>query len=680
MLSENRLANEKSPYLLQHAHNPVDWYPWGEEAFEKARDEDKPVFLSVGYSTCHWCHVMAHESFEDAEVADILNREYVPVKVDREERPDIDAVYMAVCQALTGQGGWPLTVIMTPDQKPFFAGTYFPKHRRYSMPGLVDILKTVADGWKRDRAALVESGDRVAEAIRGRDAGGAAAEMPGERQIKDAYALFGRSFDDVNGGFGGAPRFPSPHNLLFLLRYHHATGDAHALFMAEKTLEQMYRGGIFDHIGFGFSRYSTDNRWLVPHFEKMLYDNALLTLAYLETYQITKKPLYKAVSEKIIAFVLREMTGDEGGFYSAQDADSEGVEGKYYVFDKNEIIDVLGQADGEAFCARFGVTGQGNFEGKNIPNLLDAPDFAAQDERTEQMCEKLRAYRARRTRLHIDDKILTAWNALMIAALARAHAVLGNQVYLDAAHRAAAFVEKRLTARDGRRLYTRYRDGEAAHSGTLDEYAFYVWAQIELYEADFDPAHLARALEINAAMAELFADDNGRGFFLSASEGERLILRPKEFYDGAMPSGNSVAAMNLVRLAALTGDPALEAQAQKQLEAFPGEVKSYPAGFGFYLCALMHALGPSNEIVCAAEGDAALEPFRAFLREHFLPFSSVLVRRTGDESPDALAPFIRDYRQKDGKTTYYVCANHACAAPVTNTDALAELITPHSIR
>ncbi|MDD4797538.1 MAG: thioredoxin domain-containing protein, partial [Eubacteriales bacterium] len=442
----NHLLRETSPYLLQHAHNPVDWYPWGDEAFKKAQAQDKPVFLSIGYSTCHWCHVMAHESFEDDEVAALLNRFYIAVKVDREERPDVDAVYMNACQVLTGSGGWPLTIVMTPDQQPFFAGTYLPQRGNGGRMGLMELLETLAGQWQTNREKLLHAGAQITDFLREQAARQPAAAALSFAPLHRAFEQFRQSFDAQNGGFGRAPKFPSPHNLLFLLRYGRAEAQPQALSMVEKTLTQMYRGGLFDHIGGGFSRYSTDARYLVPHFEKMLYDNALLALAYAEAAGATGQDLYAWVARRTLDYVLRELTDADGGFYSAQDADSDGIEGKYYVFTPGEVADVLGEQAGRRFCEEYGITRRGNFEGKSIPNLLENPAYLAlPDGAVCAAQEKLYAYRLGRTSLHKDDKILTAWNGLMLAALARAYALLGDSPYLPAARRAASFLSSRLS-------------------------------------------------------------------------------------------------------------------------------------------------------------------------------------------------------------------------------------------
>lgn len=530
----NHLQHETSPYLLQHAENPVDWYPWGEAAFRRAREEDKPVFLSIGYSTCHWCHVMAHESFEDAEIAEILNRYFVSVKVDREERPDIDSIYMAVCQAFTGSGGWPTSIFMTAEQKPFFAGTYFPKSGWGGRPGLRELLLVIHEKWETDRTTLLRQADAVVSAL---EQGGGEPGTADAGLLDSAVLLYKQTYDRKNGGFGDAPKFPTPHNLLFLLTYYERRRDAACLEMAERTLVQMYRGGLFDHIGFGFCRYSTDGRFLVPHFEKMLYDNALLILAYCKAYAVTKKTLYLEIAEKTAAYVLREMTSPEGGFYSAQDADSDGEEGKYYLFTPEEITGLLGQTDGEAFNRRFGISGTGNFEGKNIPNLLNSEP---QDNTFDGLLEKVYQYRKKRCALHLDDKVLTSWNALMTAALCRLYRVSGKAMYLTAAKRAEDFIQKYLW--ENGRLFVSFRAGRRGAKGFLDDYAAYLYAQLALYEATLEQEHLDRAERLCGDVLASFRDGENGGFYLYGSDSETLLLRPKETYDGAIPSGNSMMA------------------------------------------------------------------------------------------------------------------------------------------
>lgn len=673
----NQLIHEKSPYLLQHAHNPVKWYPWGEEAFSKAKAENKLIFLSIGYSTCHWCHVMAHESFEDEEVADMLNSLYIAIKVDKEERPDIDSVYMGVCQMLTGQGGWPLTVILTPDKKPVFAGTYFPKHSRYQMPGVMDILSAVATQWKNDPSKLLTSADEITSLLQqeNKSPEGANAERALSKDIlQKTAATFSQTFDEQYGGFGRSPKFPTPHHILFLLRYAYFEKDDRALEMAEKTLQQMYRGGIFDHIGFGFSRYSTDEKWLVPHFEKMLYDNALLTMSYLEAFQITRKELYRTVAIKTMDYVLRELTDETGGFYCAQDADSEGVEGKYYVFTPDEIIACLGEEDGTYFNEYFDITAQGNFEGKNIPNLLGNLQFDQPNKRIDELSKQLFSYRIDRTFLHKDDKILTSWNALMIVAFAKAYRIIGDERYLQAAEHAISFLESNLMKKDGR-LSVRYRDGETSGDGHVDDYAFTVWALLELYQATFHSNYLVNACQLNDKLLDDFFDRENGGFYLYGKDSESLIARPKELYDGAIPSGNSVAAYGLFQLAKLTGNAELEELAEKQLTYLASNVQDYPAGYSFAMMAFMLALYPSREVVCAVKNQADLQAVQDVFSRYFTPNTVILVL---DEQNKAklgeIAEFTKAYECKNDQTTYYICENNSCSPPFHSMQELEQKI------
>lgn len=654
----NHLQSEKSPYLLQHADNPVDWYPWGDEAFHKAVSEDKPVFLSIGYSTCHWCHVMAHESFEDTAVAALLNRDFVAVKVDREERPDVDAVYMSVCHALTGSGGWPLTVILTPRQKPFFAGTYFPKRRRYGRPGLTDILEQTARLWRQDREQLLNAGEEITAVI-ARDQPSGAKE-PERELLRQGYALLRRQFDQRWGGFSPAPKFPAPHNLLFLMRYAELEKEPDALAMAEKTLEAMARGGIHDQFGGGFSRYSTDEKWLVPHFEKMLYDNALLLMAYGRAYQITGTALYADTACRTADYILRELTDESGGFFCGQDADSDGVEGKYYTFTPEEVFEALGEEAGREICQLYGITKSGHFEGKNIPNRIGQkePPLPADDIRLK----KLRAYRLHRTALHRDDKILLSWNAWTIIALAQAGRILTNERYSEAAKRAAKFIEDHMTDEQNR-LYLRWRDGEAAHAGQLEDYAVYALALTALYRLTFDPSYLQNAVQRARQMMELFEDRVGGGYFLTAADAERLIIRPKETYDGALPSGNSAAAMVLQRLALLTGETFFREAADRQLRFLAGEVDSYPAGHSFALTAMADALYPHRELVCAVKEGIPKELGR-FLRIHPAESLHLLVKTAENaEALAACAPFTAAYPIPEGGTAWYLCEDGACRAP-----------------
>ncbi len=683
----NRLVNEKSPYLLQHAYNPVEWYPWGEEAFTKAKAEDKPIFLSIGYSTCHWCHVMERESFEDEEVADLLNRHFVPVKVDREERPDIDQIYMTVCQAMTGHGGWPLTIIMTPDQKPFFAGTYFPKRSMGRHPGLMEILTQIREYWQHDRDKLLSSGDRITRFLK-ESSGVQRGPGLGWREIDRAFEEHCSLFDFAYGGFGEAPKFPTPHHLTFLLRYAKERNNGEALQMAFKTLDAMYRGGIYDHLGFGFARYSVDRKWLIPHFEKMLYDNALLAYAYLEAYQVSGNERYAKVAREIFAYVQREMTAPEGGFYSAEDADSEGEEGKFYLWTPDEIKAVLGNKEGEWFCRYYGVTDKGNFEGKTILNRIH-PDFPDVDEqpyvdgaagirvdaaKLEEMRRKLFAARGRRVRPHKDDKILTAWNGLMIAALAKGARVLQEPEYATWAGKSVEFILNHLVRKDGR-LLARYRDGEAAFPAYVDDYAFFVWGLMELYEATFEARYLEMSLHWTEEMLRLFWDEEHGGLYFYGSDAEALLLRPKEIYDGAMPSGNSVAALNLLRLSRIAERNDLLEKAEGIFQAFSGQVSQHPFAYAMLMQALLFYLQETKEIVFTGPRDeSGLPTIGKRLQSLFLP-EAVLIYH--DEQAEEglwqrLVPYISTHRSIDGKPTVYLCRNYACQEPATDFDKVAE--------
>lgn len=662
----NRLGREKSPYLLQHRENPVDWYPWCDEAFQKAAQEDKPILLSIGYSTCHWCHVMAHESFEDPEVARLLNRDFISIKVDREERPDVDAVYMSVCQAVTGSGGWPLTIFMTPEQRPFFAGTYFPKNQTYGQPGFTDLLERVAYLWKNDRETLLHTGNQITDAINRQEALGDA--VPDKLLLRRAYRQFTRLFDSQWGGFGSAPKFPTPHNLLFLMRFGQAEDKAEAQTMVETTLDAMASGGIQDHIGGGFSRYSTDEMWLVPHFEKMLYDNALLLLTYTRAWQRTKKEPYADTARRTADYILRELADPEGGFFCGQDADSEGIEGKYYVFAPEEVQQVLGDPDGAEFCRLYNITEEGNFEGKSMPNRIGIrePGWASEDPRLQ----KLYAYRLNRTRLHKDDKILLSWNAWTMIALARAGQILEHPKYLDAAIRARNFIRQNMTdSRD--RLRLRYRDGEAAFDGQLEDYAVYGLALLALYNATFETEYLQEAICRARQMIALFEDRESGGFFMTASDSERLIARPKETYDGAIPSGNTAAALLLQRLALLTADADLQASAKKQLRFLAGAISRYPSGSCVGLLAMMDGLYPHRELVCATRSGIP-DDLVNHLRTHPAEDLHILLK-TADNA-DTLAQcaaFTKDYPIPLDGAVYYLCKNGACSAPVTDFSQLS---------
>lgn len=677
----NRLITEKSPYLLQHAYNPVEWFPWSQEAFDKAIREMKPIFLSIGYSTCHWCHVMEHESFEDEEVAAFLNEHFISIKVDREERPDIDHLYMTVCQAMTGQGGWPLTILMNADHKPFFAGTYFPKNAKHGRVGIMDILQQINALWKNDRERIDKRVAHILGALEPHLSRNAEGEI-GKETLSESFQLYKRQFDGTYGGFGDAPKFPTPHNLLFLLRHWHQTGEEQALGMVEKTLDAMHRGGIYDHVGYGFARYSVDREWLVPHFEKMLYDNALLAYTYIEAYQATKKEKYAEVARQIFTYVSRDMTDAQGGFYSAEDADSEGEEGKFYVWTPEEIVEILGPEAGQLYCLAYDIKEGGNFEGHSIPNLIHTPleQFAARVGKAPEQILSLfgsareQLFLSRKKRIHPskDDKVLTAWNGLMIAALAKGAAVLNEPQYAEMAERALGFILEKLRTPEGR-LLARYRDGEAAYLGYVDDYAFLTWGVLELYEATLQARYLELARSLTEELVRLFWDDEQGGLFFYGSDSEHLIARPKEIYDGATPSGNGVTAVNLMRLFHLTGRMELRERADRLLRSFAGNFSNYPAGYSFSMMALQMLFGASKQVVIAGErDDAQTKSFIQAYREKYEPFAILALREAGADFT-VIAPALADKQKVDNKTTIYLCENFACQAPTTEIDKFKQL-------
>ncbi len=687
----NRLIHEKSPYLLQHADNPVQWYPWGEEAFEKARQQDKPIFLSIGYSTCHWCHVMEHESFEDPQVAALMNDAFVNIKVDREERPDIDDVYMTVAQMMTGRGGWPLTIIMTPDKVPFFAATYIPKQSRFGQTGLLTLIPAIKERWDTRRHELLSVSNRVSEALRQVGLGAPGDELT-EGILDLAFQQLSLRFDAQHGGFGHAPKFPTPHNLLFLLRYWKRSGDEMALRMVEETLQAMRRGGVFDHLGFGFHRYSTDAEWLLPHFEKMLYDQAMLAMAYTEAYQATGKKTYRRTAEEILVYVLRDMTAPQGGFYSAEDADSEGEEGKFYLWTQAELADVLGDEEAEFVSSIFGVQAGGNFSeeatrektGRNILHLKEPLahwaiklGMSEQElaERMEAARCKLFAHREQRVHPLKDDKVLVDWNGLMIAALAKGAQIFDESRYADAAARAVEFILERMVKEDGRLLH-RYRDGETALPAYAADYAFLTWGLLELYEATFEVGYLQKALALNAELIEHFWDEDKGGFYSTGDDSEELLVRQKDIYDGAIPSANSVAMLNLLRLGRMTAEPDLEEKAAMISRAFSKSVGPSPMAYTQLLVAVDFALGPSYEVVIAgkpgAQDMAAM--FRA-LRTQFVPNKVVLLRPDGEAADiSRLAVFTEYQRSIDGQATAYVCRHYNCEFPTTDVQAMLRLL------
>ncbi|MCY4042744.1 MAG: thioredoxin domain-containing protein [Candidatus Dadabacteria bacterium] len=673
----NRLSKEKSPYLLQHAGNPVDWYPWGDEAFEKAAREDKPVFVSVGYSTCHWCHVMEKESFEDAEVAALMNGALVSVKVDREERPDIDGVLMSVCQIVSrGNCGWPLNVALTPEKRPFFAATYIPKHNKFGRAGMVELIPRISEAWKTRREEIERSAGGIEAALAEAQAAvesGGAAESP--EILEGAAAQIAANFDGVFGGFGGAPKFPSPHTLLFLLRRHFRTGDREALAMAEKTLGAMLCGGINDHIGGGFHRYSTDRRWLTPHFEKMLYDQAMVSLALTEAWLVTGKEDYRRGARDTLEYVMRDMTAPDGGFFSAEDADSEGEEGKFYVWSAEDFNRALG---GEARAAaeilnikdggNFTDEATGDMPGTNIAHIT--PGTKARLSQSAR--EKLFTEREKRPRPHRDDKILTDWTGLMIAAFASAARAFGEKRYLAAAENAADFITGNLLS--GGRLLHRFRDGEAAIDGNLDDYAFMVWGLLELYGAGFDTARLQTAVKLNASMRRMFSGTDGGGFFFAPDGAEKLIIRKKEFHDGAMPCGNSVAAANLIKISRLTGDPSHENRALEIVRSLSLSLEKLPSSHAMLMCAMEEAAGKTMDIVIAEADDGGAQAVTDALARSYRPGATVLVKKPDDGGElAAVAPFTGGCAPADGKTAVYVCENGACGLPETAEEFAARI-------
>ncbi len=721
----NRLIHEKSPYLLQHAHNPVDWYPWGEEAFRKARTENKPIFLSIGYSTCHWCHVMEEESFTQPKIAKLLNQYFVSIKVDREERPDVDQVYMQSVQAMSGSGGWPMSVFLTNDLKPFYGGTYFPPEDRWGRPGFTTVLEALHKKWTEDRAHLEQAADDITRHLRERSAGQPEKSMAlGEETQALAFNQLLHTFDTVQGGFGSAPKFPRSHDLSFLLRYGKRTGDAKARVMVEKTLEAMARGGIYDHLGGGFHRYSTDARWHVPHFEKMLYDQAILARTYLEAAQVTGKSCYRKQARHIFGYVLRDMRHANGAFYSAEDADSVAdrsdrtsdnavpdsgggsvvsvsdrtsvkKEGAFYVWTQAEIEKILGPDRAPLFNEAYGVASDGNaendphaeFTGKNILfQSLSAAELAVKQGKGENEIEALlegcRAdllkERLRRPRPHLDDKILTDWNGLMISSLAFGARVLNEPALYAAAKEAADFILSALRRPDGRLLH-RWREGERMIPGFLDDYAFLIYGLIDLYQAGFDAHYLEAAQALTEQTLALFSDPQG-GFLFSARDGERMLYETKELYDGALPSGNSIMTLNLIRLARLLAEPRYERAAEANLEFFSSKITQYPSGFTQMLIALDYVLGPSREIVVAGTR-VETEPFIGRFNPRFVPNAVLLLTDASApwfETLKKISPFAAAKVKSNNAPAAYVCRSHVCDFPVTDPDAFEKLLEDSS--
>jgi uncharacterized protein YyaL (SSP411 family) len=675
----NRLANESSPYLLQHAENPVDWYPWDQEALAAARELDKPVLLSVGYAACHWCHVMAHESFEDSETASLMNEHFINIKVDREERPDIDRIYMNAVVAMTGQGGWPMTVALTPEGEPFFGGTYFPPTPTHGLPSFKQVLLSLADSWQNRRQQVLESAAGIVDHLGSTMAMSAGELELDETLLEKAYEGIRRSFDGRHGGFGQAPKFPQPMTLEYLIRYYLRSGDEEALYMVEFTLERMAKGGIFDHLGGGFARYSTDNTWLVPHFEKMLYDNALLARVYLHAWKVTGRPLYRRVVEDTLDWVLAEMQDPEGGFYSSLDADSEGVEGKYYVWSASEIQKVLGE-DADLFMRLYGVSQGGNWEGSNIlhgpDNLSDLDvDLEEAIAMIARSKEKLASERATRVRPGLDDKVLTSWNGLMLAAFAEAGRELKSEVYINAAVRNAEFIRDSLSQPDGRLRRTWKSGGGAKISGFLEDYAFLSDGLLALYQSTFDERWFLWSRELADRVLSDFVDSEGAGFFDTPVDHEQLISRPRETQDNAIPSGNAAAVSVLLQLYLYVGDGRYWDAAIEALSSMQSLMSQYPLGFGHWLGAASTVLGEMLEV--AIVGDPSADDTKELVEVVYSKYRPNVAAAVGQE--ESLVPLLSDRKRQEGRATAYVCRQFVCDRPVTTAAALKAQIEPKSM-
>ena len=675
----NRLINETSPYLLQHAHNPVDWYPWGPEALERAKVEDKPILLSVGYSACHWCHVMEKESFENRRIAELMNESFVSIKVDREERPDVDSIYMSAVQAMTGSGGWPMTVFLTPEGKPFYGGTYFPPEDRGGMPGFPRVLQSLADAYREKRSEVILTTDKLVQQMQQMASTAPSVDPLTTDVLHQSYRSIASEFDDKYGGVGMQPKFPQPMTYEFLLRHHLRFQNPRALEIVELTLDRMAMGGIYDQLGGGFHRYSTDTFWLVPHFEKMLYDNALLVKLYVHAYQVTRKPLYKTVVEETLGYVVREMTDSAGGFYSAQDADSEGVEGKYFVWRPEEVIEALGKADGEIVNRYFGVTKVGNFEGQSILNVTADSNAAAREsgmseEEFAEMLGRSRArlleIRQRRIRPERDDKVLTAWNGLMLGAFAEAGAVLERSDYTAVAERSAGFLLDSL--RKDERLLRAYRNGQSKLKGYLEDYAFLISGLISLHEATFEGRWLREAVDLGQSMVDLFWDEPSGQFYDTGRDHEELVIRPRDITDNAIPSGSSMAADVLLRLSVITGDPEYERRALTALRSARELMARFPTGAGHWLCALDFYLSPTKEIAIVGDrGKPATQALASEVYRRFLPNRVLMGQNEGDDTLNGL-PLVDGRGKLEGRATAYVCENYVCQLPVNDPAALAK--------
>ncbi len=654
----NNLIDSKSPYLRQHAFNPINWYPWHKQALDKASKENKLLFISIGYSTCHWCHVMAKESFENEEIARLLNEEFISIKVDRDERPDIDNIYMSACVAMNGQGGWPLTVLALPSQKPFFIATYLPFKTTQGRIGLFELLTKVIEEWRKGGENFIEYGNELTDFLRQQNNIQQQAPLKEKELFDKAFSEYEKGFDKLYGGFNkSAPKFPMPHSLMFLMRYHYYENNAKALKMVERTLESMYKGGIYDHLGGGFSRYSTDRLWLIPHFEKMLYDNALLAMAYTEAYQITGKELYMRVAENTLEFTIRELNSTSGGFWTALDADTEGEEGLFYALEEEEIIKILGEEDANIFNKHFNVTSQGNFDGKNILNVIGNREIEP-DEKLVTLIQAMYHYRKKRHNLHIDDKILVSMNSLMVCAFIKAYKAMDRQAYLILAEKTMEFIEDNLIDDDSN-IYASYREGRSDILGGLDDYAFYCMALVDMYEATFNPKYLKRAILLVNKTVENFADSENGGFFMNDKRIESLIYRPKDHFDSAIPSGNSVMSYVLNKIYKLTRKEELRELAENHNRYIETVATKYPNQLSFALIALMQRYYPSREIIAVAEDWGDIDSLKEEQKE-FMPDTTYIVKFTSQTDSSDYSDFLWEYNLQNNTTTYYICDSYGC--------------------
>jgi len=685
-LKPNHLIDEKSPYLLQHAYNPVDWYPWGGKAFQKAKKENKPIFLSIGYSTCHWCHVMEHESFEDEEIASLMNETFVNIKVDREERPDIDGIYMEVCQIMTGSGGWPLTIIMSPNKEPFFAGTYFPKESKFGRMGMKELIENIDDAWKNNPDAITQTTNSIKDYFENKT--NSKPKDFNTNIFQNATKQFKNIYDHIYGGFGKAPKFPTPHNLMYLLRWAYHNKDSAAAEMVEHTLLQMRNGGIYDQIGFGYHRYSTDKEWLLPHFEKMLYDQALMTIANTEAYLLTKNPKLKEISEEILTYVSRDMTDKQGGFYSAEDADSEKIEGKFYVWEISEINEILNKDEAAFFIDIFNLRKNGNYTeeaqghgaGGNIPHLRETPDEIATKysisklevkNKIQFIRKQLYDHREKRVHPYKDDKILTDWNSLMIVAYAKAGRAFDNPQYIKIAEKAYSFISKNLMNTDGS-LSHRYRDGHAGITATIDDYAYLTWALLELYESTYNIEYLKKSIELLDYSVLHFWDNKNGGFYFTSNDAEELLTRKKEIYDGATPSGNSVQLSNLMKIGKITAKTNYSDLAEQLIKIFTQQVENSPSAFSMFNIGAMLAYEKSFEIVVVGDFDSNdTQNILKELNKNYLP-NKVVVFRSDDDNAEIIkyADYTKLQYTIGDKATVYVCKNYACENPTNDINTM----------